>query len=719
VTSHFSIPHEQPEIPLLPERLAGLKELAYNLYWTWNGAAQALFERIDPEHWHNTTNPVRVLRRQTSFDALLEDEDFLREADEVVARFQAYMNGEGGTWYSRYKEENGTRNENPCWTYFCTEYGLHESLPIYSGGLGILAGDHTKTASDMGLPFVGVGLFYSRGYYMQSVDADGQQQHAYPVMENYKLPMSRVLDPETNEPLRVIVDFPDGPLHCGVLLMKVGRVPLLLLNTNIPENRPSQRTITDLLYVSGREMRLIQEIVLGVGGVRALQALNIQPSVWHLNEGHSAFMLVERLAQTLRKGRSWPEAITEVRERSVFTIHTPVPAGNERFDASTVYRIASPTLHKGNLNIDSLFKMAQGIHGDDGMFDMTALCLRLSCVQNGVSKLHGETADETWRHIAGQNVLGITNGVHVPTWGGRSLFSHMQSHLQNKELLSDNQVSHHDWLKPVIGEAIEDLDVNQLWQQHKLQKQNLLNLAVERTIQQLSRHGQAPLLMERISNAINAEALTIGFARRFATYKRANLIFSDPERLRRLLTNPNRPVQLIFAGKAHPADRHGQGIIQNILKYSRAEEFEGRVLFLENYDMAIGRLLVQGVDVWLNNPRRPLEASGTSGMKAAMNGVPNLSILDGWWDEGYAGDNGWAIGAREKYDDVAHQDYEDAQSLYHLLEHEIVPSFYTRNEHGTPEQWVHRMKRSVMESVWRFSTVRMLEEYVEKMYDIC
>ncbi|MGH2464915.1 MAG: alpha-glucan family phosphorylase, partial [Candidatus Limnocylindrales bacterium] len=600
---------------------------------------------------------------------------------------------------------------------FCAEYGFHESLGIHSGGLGVLAGDHMKTASDMALPALGVGLLYRKGYFRQSIDADGHQEHRYPDYDLSRLPLSRVQD-ANGRPLMVSIDLPDRTLAVAVWLAQVGRVPVLLLDTDVPENEESDRPITHILYVRGREMRLHQELVLGVAGTRAIRALGINPAAWHLNEGHSAFLLAERARELVAEGATVESAFEQVRRTSVFTIHTPVSAGNERFDADLVRRVAGPVLAADRpeavniLDLEQLLVLGRGIDDDARQFDMTALSLRLSSGANAVSQLHAITANATWSPMLGdRRILGITNGVHAPTWVGTEM-NGLYANILGADLddLDDQTKSGRFW------ERLTKIPDRDLWAAHQRQKSELAVFARKRLRSQFARHGEAPVVLEQLEEALDPEILTIGFARRFATYKRAGLLFTDVERLARLLWHPDRPVQIVFAGKAHPADRPGQGVIQQIFERSRSTALRGRIFILEDYDMRIARFLVQGVDVWLNNPRRPLEASGTSGMKAAQNGVVNASVLDGWWDEGWTGDNGWAIGGRDQDPDEGAQDWADALDLYRILEDEIVPRYYERGPSGIPTGWTERMRSSIASTIWRFSTTRMLHEYTEQLY---
>jgi len=696
----------------LPPQLEGLRLLAYNLWWSWNPRARSLFSRIDGLAWSRYRNPIEVLAQPVAWPALLDDPAFMAECTAVLAEFEAYMAGEGKHWFGSHY---GASVKGPI-AYFCAEYGFHESLGIYSGGLGVLAGDHVKSASDMALPFLGVGLLYKRGYFRQTIDADGHQQHAYPDFDLTRLPIRHVVGLDGN-PLTIHLELPGRQLTVAVWSVQVGRVPVLLLDTDIPENDESDRPISHILYVRGREMRLHQELVLGAGGVRAIRALGIEPAVWHLNEGHSAFLLVERARTLVAEGTALEDALARVRSNSVFTIHTPVAAGNERFDADLVRRVAGPLCDgdgkpgSGGIPVDRVLELARGVDGDSHQLDMTALSLRLSSAANGVSKLHAVTANNTWQGLGGKTIMPLTNGVHVPTWVGQPVGSLLEHYL-------DARLGEFDAADGAgqFWKKLARIPVAEMWEAHQRQKLELMIFARNRLRHQFARHGEAPAVLEELESVLDVGALTIGFARRFATYKRAALIFSDMDRLSRLLWDNDRPVQIVLAGKAHPADRPGQQVIQEIFARSRMPQLRGRVFILEDYDLRVARFMVEGVDVWLNNPRRPLEASGTSGMKAAVNGVVNLSVLDGWWDEGYTGDNGWAIGGRETNPDEGAQDASDAHDLYRLLEEVVVPLYYARDEAGAPADWVAQMRRSMASTLWQFSTLRMMHEYVEEMY---
>ena len=703
-------PVRVPAIPAasfpLPPRLEGLRRLAYNLYWAWHPRTRGLWSRIDRLAWARYRNPVPVISGAVPWDELLADERFMADYADVLAEFDEYMANGSDHWFQR---KYADRLQGPI-AYFCAEYGFHESLGIYSGGLGVLAGDHMKSASDMAIPFVGVGLLYRKGYFRQSIDADGHQEHNYPDYDLQRLPLSRVQD-ASGEPLKVSIELADRNLAVAVWLAQVGRVPVLLLDTDIPDNTDSDRPITHMLYVRGREMRLHQELVLGVAGVRAIRELGLEPAVWHLNEGHSAFLLAERARECVAGGMSLDDAWQKVRRDSVFTIHTPVSAGNERFDADLIRRVAGPLLDRAGIPVEPVLQLGLGVDGDPHQFDMTAFSLRLSNGANAVSQLHGETANGTWSEIAPSPILGLTNGVHGPSWIGQPIADLLQRYLDvDLDDIDEATEARRFW------ERLDKVPGKDLWEAHQRQKRELAIFAQKRLRNQFARHGEAPSVLAELESALDPDVLTIGFARRFATYKRAALLFHDIDRLARLVWDEQRPIQVVFAGKAHPADRPGQRVIQEIFQRSRSPQLRGRVFILEDYDMRIGRFLVQGVDVWLNNPRRPLEASGTSGMKAAQNGVVNVSVLDGWWDEGFEGDNGWAIGGREMNPDEGAQDWADAQDLYRILEEEILPAWYERDSAGLPRRWLEVMRRALATTLWRFSTTRMLHEYTERLY---
>ncbi len=694
----------------LPEEVSRLRELAYNLWWCWTPEARMLFSRIQPEAWARHRNPIEVLllHEAADWEKLLLSEDFHAAYDRVMRAFDRYMHSSEESWFRQtYPDYDGGVT-----AYLSTEFGLHESLGIYSGGLGILSGDHCKAASDLGLPFIAAGLLYRRGYFRQTIDAEGRQQHTYPDFDLTSLAALPVLD-RYGRPLVVSVPLLDRRVHLAVHKVQVGRVPVLLLNSDLQLNDPQDRPITHILYVRGREMRLCQEMVLGIGAVKALRALDIDPAVWHINEGHVAFMLLERLREEIDSGERFDRAREIVKQSVAFTTHTPVPAGNETFDADLCRLYLGQWAMQLDVPTQDLMAMGQAKSDDDNeAFNMTVMALRMAAFRNGVSAKHGEVSREMWKGLFPEEdtpIESITNGVHLPTWVG----------------LEMREVFHHavgwDWTDAVHDfdrwKAIDDnLTDAELWEAHCAQKRRLVRNSRKVLRRMLARHGESPRVLESVNHMLDPEILTVGFARRFATYKRAGLLFRDMDRLERILGSEDRPVQFIFAGKAHPADLEGQALIEEIFRLSRKNGIRGRIVFLEDYNMHIGRLMVQGVDVWMNNPKRPLEASGTSGQKAGVNGALNLSVLDGWWIEAYGEDLGWAIGGTEPEEDENKEIDEDAASLYDLLENSVAPLFYDRDEHGLPLEWIRRMKKSIREIAPRFSGARMVREYIERAY---
>lgn len=663
--------HPLPDLRV-PGALEGLDRLAYNLHWTWSPLAQEAFAALNPELWAAKAGPVRIVR-ETDLDKVASD--VAEKVRLAVSELDEYLSA-------------GKSDPVDPIVYFCAEYGLHETFNLYAGGLGILAGDHCKEASDLDLPFLAIGLFYRRGFFRQMVDFEGRQEHLYPEFLPHLCPVREAAGPD-GKPLAVSVPVPGRILHAKVWRVDVGRTPLLLLDTDIPENAPEDRMITSQLYTSGREMRLYQELLLGVGGARAVYALGLKPTVWHLNEGHSALLLLERLLRGEKTAKD-----------SVITIHTPVPEGNERFDARLTKKLIEPVIAGSSLKAAALLKKGLGADGDPKVFDMTAFALRHSRAANGVSILHGQTADETWREIAGYPVQAVTNGVHMPTWLGPEIAGLFR------------EVEFDDTQERPEATSVFDVPDEALWQAHQAQKQRLIAFARKRLFVQFARHGHGPDELREIAEWLDPDSLLIGFARRFATYKRASLLFSDEKRLAKLL---KQNVQIVFSGKAHPSDRGGQALIAEVYERTRDPKYRGKILLLEDYDMEVGRHLVQGVDVWLNNPRRPLEASGTSGMKAAANAIPNVSILDGWWDEAARKDNGFIIGDR-KARDVEAQDAADAEALYRTLERQVLPLFFDRDTKGLPKRWLPVMKAAAASSLSAFSTERMLRDYLRDLY---
>lgn len=696
----------------IPEELARLRQLAYNFWWSWSPEARMLFSSIHPELWARYRNPVEVLMNvdPEHWDSLLLSDSFHAAFDNVLAAFDRYMTRPERWWFN---ETWPDYDKGPV-AYLSTEFGIHESLGIYSGGLGVLSGDHCKAASDLGVPFVAVGLLYRRGYFRQTINAEGRQQHFYPDFDVSRLPILPVLDPQ-GRPLEVSIPLLDRKVWVRAYKAQVGRVPVLLLDTDIPKNETQDRPISHILYVRGREMRMCQEIVLGVGAVRVLKALGIEPAVWHMNEGHVAFMVLERIRQVIESGERMPRALDVVKRNVAFTTHTPVPAGNETFDNDLVRLYLGSWAVQLGVPVGDLLRLGRIDPANESEpFNLTALAVRSSSFRNGVSKKHSEVSRSMWQPLfgAGQDVpiTSITNGVHVETWVGMELRD-----LLERRIGADWERTAHDperWQK--FHEVVPE---EELWAAHVAQKRRLIRKARDVVRRMLARQGAAPRELAAASHMLDPQALTIGFARRFATYKRAGLLFRDLGRLRKLLSDPERPLQIVFAGKAHPADLAGQDLIAQIFRLSQSEPFLGKIVFLEDYDMQIARVMVQGVDVWLNNPQRPLEASGTSGQKAAANGALNLSVLDGWWIEGYSPEVGWAIGRLETLDDVETQNAEDATSTYDLLENEVIPLFYERERPGDPPpRWVSRMKHSVHDLLPVFSGSRMVREYVERSY---
>ncbi len=718
--------HIRPEIPTfhvteieLPREFEPLYELAYNLWWAWTPQARELFSAIDSAKWALYRNPVQLLINidPKRWFSLLDNEAFRTRYQAVMRDFEDYMRPGEATWFARRHGEAGGETI----AYFSMEYGIHQSLAIYSGGLGVLSGDHCKAASDLGLPLVAVGLLYRRGYFQQTIDADGFQQHTYPEYDFTRLPL-RPIASATGREVTISVRLPGRDVMAKLWLAQVGRVPLILLDTDVPENDPADRPIANQLYVSGREMRLLQEIFLGIGGVKALRAVGVEPTVWHLNEGHSVFLQLERWREEVREGGL---DTTSARERigagAVFTTHTPVEAGNERFDVPLIEKYFGAWCEETRLPPAELLQLGRAHDGDD-QFNLTALAIRTTSWANGVSRLNAEISGRMWQHLIGDRAAGqsssssasggapihaITNGVHARTWLGQETQELLRRHLSPS--WESMLLSTEGWDQVF---AVPDAD---LWTTHGAQKERLGRFTRSRLREQRARHGAAPDELRAIGALFDPRALTIGFARRFATYKRAKLVFTDEARLRALLADEDRPVQIIFAGKAHPADRPGQELIQHIFELSRGS-FAGKVFFLENYNIRMGRMLVQGVDLWLNTPRRPLEASGTSGQKVAMNGGLNFSIADGWWPEGWNGDNGWVIGSDETSGDEARQDATDVASLYETLEQVIVPMFYERDEHDLPRRWIAMMKASMASLTPRFSASRMVRDYAENAY---
>ena len=699
--------------PIMPSRISRLYELAYNLWWSWHPEARALYRTLDPDLWEEVGhNPVRLLSevRPARFEEVASSADYLQSYDSVFSDFDAYMHPRANeTWFSRTYPELIHRTI----AYFSAEFGLHESLPIYSGGLGILSGDHCKEASDLGLPFVGVGFLYPQGYFQQRITRDGTQEASYDKLHFSEAPAIPACDADGNE-VMISVDLPGRRIQAKVWKLQVGRIPLYLMDTDVEPNAPPDRELSARLYGGDREMRISQEIVLGIGGVRALRALGISPAAWHINEGHAAFLNLERCRELVASGLSFNEAREAVAANSVFTTHTPVPAGNDTFSYDLVDKYFGSYWGQLGLDRNQFMEVAREDHGWGPTYGMTALALRLTGQHNGVSELHGAVSRKMWQFlwpgIDAEEVPidSITNGIHTPSWIAPEMNA-----LFKRYLGADwgDHVDEEDLWKRII-----DIPDEELWQTHVQRKEALINYTRRRLRQQHLRLGEGSMQMAEFESMLNADALIIGFARRYATYKRATLIFRNIERISAILNNPERPVQIIFAGKAHPADEPGKALIEQVYRISRSDAFRGKVIFLENYDIGMTRYLVSGTDLWLNNPIRPHEASGTSGQKAALNGQPNCSILDGWWAEGYNGKNGWAIGEEREYHDPDVQAEADSLSLYRLLEEEIVPTYYDRGPDGIPHRWIAIMKEAIRTCAPRFSMRRMVKDYTTRFY---
>ncbi len=696
--------------PRLPEALEPLRELALNIWWSWEPSARKLFRALDEKLWDRLHHsPVRMLQlcRQARLESMAADDDYLRQVDAVYKRFKAYLSRTDT--YGKSRPSEGTI------AYFSAEFGFHESIPIYSGGLGILSGDHCKSASDLDLDFVAVTLLYRHGYFKQQINRDGMQEAIELDQNFHHLPIQEVI--QDGEEVKIQVELPGRNVTVKVWEMKVGRITLYLLDTDLLENRADDRGITAQLYGGDKDTRIRQEIVLGIGGVRALDAMNIVPAVYHMNEGHSAFLSLQRISDTMkRSGMDFSSAVQLVAASNVFTTHTPVPAGNEVFTRELFEAYLGHYAAETGIPFDRLYSYGLSTSAaQSDPFSMTILALRTSRHANGVAKLHGEVSramwQDVWRGVPVDEVpiTSITNGIHTKTWLSPDI-----SALYDKHLGTDWE----DHLTDVeYWRRIVDIPSDELWDTHQLLKARLVQFIRSRVVAQRQRHGDTPELLRKAAQVLDPGILTIGFARRFATYKRAVLLFSDPERLRSIINNAERPVQFVFAGKSHPADELGKRFIQQVIEYSRMPEFEHHIVFLEDYDHHLGRRLYQGVDLWLNNPMRPLEASGTSGMKLPPNGGLNFSVLDGWWPEAYNGENGWPIGEEITEGSLEFQNQVDANSLYHTLENRIVPLFYAKPDGKLPVAWINLMRESMRTITPVFNTHRMVSEYNERLYE--
>ncbi len=696
----------------LPDALKPLEELAYNLYFSWNPDVRDLYRQIDLELWRKVgRNPVAFLT-EISSDRLQEvaaDPAFIAQIQKAYQRFQDYLN-KTNTRFSK----NHPLLKDQTIAYFSAEYGLHESLPNYAGGLGILSGDHCKTASDLGLPFVAVGLMYKHAYFSQLLDEDGNQVEVYEPLNPGQLSISLVRN-EKNEPLQVSVTIQKKSIAIQIWQVKIGRISLYLLDSNVESNDREDRDIISSLYGGTRETRIKQEIILGIGGVRALRAMGIDAYFFHMNEGHSAFLGLERLADYINDGLTFSQALHLVRSTTLFTTHTPIPAGNEAFEFEMMEAYFQDFWPKLGLTKTEFFNLGRNvnIHQHEN-FSLTVLALNLSYMANGVSKLHGAVSRHMWQRVfpgipTEEIPIGhITNGIHTESWLHREMIK-----LFDQYLPADWRLHIHE---PYFWDSILQIPDEDFWKTMQKMKSDMSQHLRRRYTQRLARYSSEDHGYPAPDEILNDKILTIGFARRFAPYKRATLMFRDPERLKRILNNPEKPVQILFAGKAHPYNDAGKELIRTINQFSREEGFKGRIVFIEGYTINISRSMVSGVDVWLNNPRRPLEASGTSGQKVPINGGINFSVLDGWWPEGYNGNNGWTIGMDMDYPDHNEQDRIDSESFYNTLENEIVPLYYDRDADDIPHNWIKMAKESLRSIITQFSTHTMVWNYTEKYY---
>ena len=711
-------------VGLLPAKLAKLGEIAYNLWWTWNRDAQILFDDLDPVVWEQCgRNPVCFLKSvpPEKLHRAIKDKNYMAHYARVASELASYMSAATGLAQKPGSKHSGATSGLGTKTWFSTahndwsgpvaymsfEFGLHEALPMYAGGLGVLAADHLKEASDQGLPLVGVGFFYLQGYFTQRLTEDGWQEADYNNLDVSSLPLTLVRERD-GTPKIVSFDTPTMQVNFRIWKAQVGRVALYLIDTaGVARNGAYVKSLTQRLYNSDPDMRISQEIVLGVGGVKMLRALGIHPSVWHMNEGHPAFSTLERARELVSAGSTFKQAADAVRQNTVFTTHTPVPAGNDRFAIWQVDRQLNGTWTELGLTRDEFMNMAIDT---DGLYGMTVLALRMARKANGVSKLHGEVATEMWSWMgSGAPKIGhITNGIHAPTWVARRMGRLYAQHLGQ------------DWLQRIddarLWKKISMISDEALWETRRHYKRLLTEFMRNRARTKWSTHTRHPVQTIASGVLLDPYTLTIGFARRFPTYKRATLVLRDAKRLVRILNNTTMPVQIVYAGKSHPNDEPGKQLIQQLYRMIKNADTSGRMVFIEDYDMNVARHLVWGVDVWMNTPRRPYEASGTSGMKAALNGALNFSILDGWWPEAYNGSNGWAIGTEQNYTDPEAQDTADVGSLFEILENQLVPLYYERGPDGIPHKWLARVKESIISCAPQFSTARMVKQYVSEMY---
>ena len=696
--------------PHVPDRLRRLPEIANDLWWTWNSRAREVFRNLDYPLWRQTAhNPVLMLRLISPelLEQRAQNESFLRIYDAALEALDAARASRDTWWHRRYADADGPI------AYFSAEFALHQSLPIYAGGLGVLAGDHCKEASDLGIPLIGVGFMYPQGYFHQTVSPEGWQQEIYERINWADAPVEPAIGTD-GRPCVIAVPLGNRTVLVSVWQVRLGRVTLFLLDTDLEENAPWDRELSARLYGGDRETRIQQEIILGIGGVRVLKAMGIQPEAWHLNEGHAAFVVLQRIRDHIENGASFESALDAVRRTTIFTTHTPVPAGHDAFPFSLVETHLSGAWGTLGGYRDAFLALGHYDNGSGPLFNMTALALRTANFVNGVSQLHGQVTRDMWAPIwpgvANEHrpVRAITNGIHVPTW-----LSLEMAALLDEFLPADWRERHDD---PSLWEAVKSIPDERLWETRQALRTYLFAFVRERARQLWKEEHVSAARVVAAGTLLDPSALTIGFARRFTGYKRSELIFHDPERLVRILTAARRPVQLVFAGKAHPADETGKHHIQKVYRRAVDSMFAGRIAFVDDYDLHVAHFLVQGCDVWLNNPRKPLEASGTSGMKASINGVPHLSIGDGWWAEGYSGQNGWLIDGHPQGGDPDAVDAADADALYQLLEREVVPTFYDRDAQGVPRRWCAIVRQAILSVTPRFSARRMVKEYADTMY---
>ena len=694
----------------LPERLAGLRDLAHDLSWTWH-PSRNVFRRLDYVLWRATAhNPVHMLAliAPEALARAAADPEFLAHYDDAITALESTRAG-GHSWWKSHIDHDDAH----VIAYFCAEFALHQSLPIYAGGLGVLAGDHCKEASDMGVPLVGVGFMYPQGYFRQRISAEGWQQEVYEQLDWDSAPIARARTVD-GKPCIVVVPLGTRNLLVQVWQVRLGRVRLLLLDTDLEQNAAWDRELSARLYSGGQDTRLQQEIVLGLGGVLALRTLGLTPAVWHLNEGHAAFVILQRMRDSLAAGHGWAEALAEVQRTTVFTTHTPVPAGHDAFPFHLVEQHLASCWGSMGEHRDEFLALGAYDNGGGSQFNMTALAMRSAGAINAVSQLHGDVTREMFaplwpdRAPADRPVGAITNGVHVPSWVSADLAALFDRHLG--ATWRDRHDDRSLWTR------VLEIPDEELWAVRQSLRGYLFHFIRERVRDRWIGPHATPAGAIASGALLDPHALTIGFARRFTGYKRPDLIFRDPDRLSRLLTDARHPVQLVFAGKAHPADEAGKHHLQSVFRHALDPRFAGRVAFVDDYDLHVAHFLVQGCDVWLNNPRKPLEASGTSGMKAAMNGVLHLSIGDGWWAEGYSGTNGWLIDGVPASADPGDVDAADAESLYTLIEQEVVPRFYDRDRHGISTRWLAMVRQAIMTVTPQFSARRMLKEYVARAY---